>query len=214
MDYTIKITRKMVKRFLKRYTVWIILSGLVGGGIGLFVGNRTQNVTYTSSSTFVQSDNNYAIISSYQKFVLTGKFKSLMKAKIDKSFWQGNAKRYNYSIGVVPREENSPFFSMTVQATNKKYTKYLTGVATKVFEKNIRKYLSNANTSLVTSPGRGVRVNNSGQIMKLGLVGFIIGVIITFIVACFSFIRFGHVTDDQYLADVYQIKLLGTLDSE
>lgn len=209
MDYTSKLNKRMVQRFVKKYLFWILLLSVIVGGLCSYSVFRTQDKEYTTSGLFVQNDNNYAIISSYNQFVHTGKFKTLVNKQTSKKKWSRDLDQYKYEFSITAKSNNSPFFSLNVESNNSEYARHLGNIATKVFKTNIKKYLSSANVSLVTNPSKVSAGNNMTNIVKAGIAGFLITAVIIFIVDCFIFIKFGKLPDNNYIQDVYQIKLLG-----
>ncbi|MCT4451606.1 hypothetical protein [Lactiplantibacillus plantarum] len=151
MQYTIDLNKKMMLRFLRKYLILVLLFGLLTGGVTAAAIAKFHQTEYSSSGVLSQNDNNYAIISSYQQFVTSSKFTTVLDKTVDNGKWKHLAQKRDYQISIsTSGDTNTPFFYINVVHTNKAYAQYLATVAVKLFMTNIVKYLSGANISIIS----------------------------------------------------------------
>ncbi|AVK62235.1 hypothetical protein C5Z25_10825 [Lactobacillus sp. CBA3605] len=211
MNSIYEINKALIFRFLKKYTALIVLFGVFCALIGLFSYLKIQGIQYASTSSLVQNDNNYNLVQSYDQFTESDKFKKLLDKKIDQSSWKNKPYSKEYSVDFTAKSTTSPFFTISVTANNPTYARYLTEEASRVFTSNVGAYFSGANISVVMKSSEAKSLNMGGKLVKVGIVGFIIGVVLSFCFSLYRLILVGNITDADYVKDVYQLKKLGTL---
>ncbi|WP_257593843.1 hypothetical protein [Lactiplantibacillus plantarum] len=123
------------------------------------------------------------------------------------------AQKRDYQISIsTSGDTNTPFFYINVVHTNKAYAQYLATVAVKLFMTNIVKYLSGANISIISPVTQAKRIGSSNILIKYAFVGAGAGMIVALLYALFDMFLFGKVPDKDYIEDIYQIKMLGSLN--
>lgn len=213
MQYTIDLNKKMMLRFLRKYLILVLLFGLLTGGVTAAAIAKFHQTEYSSSGVLSQNDNNYAIISSYQQFVTSSKFTTVLDKTVDNGKWKHLAQKRDYQISIsTSGDTNTPFFYINVVHTNKAYAQYLATVAVKLFMTNIVKYLSGANISIISPVTQAKRIGSSNILIKYAFVGAGAGMIVALLYALFDMFLFGKVPDKDYMEDIYQIKMLGSLN--
>ncbi|AXH03884.1 hypothetical protein FBR4_1386 [Lactiplantibacillus plantarum] len=213
MQYTIDLNKKMMLRFLRKYLILVLLFGLLTGGVTAAAIAKFHQTEYSSSGVLSQNDNNYAIISSYQQFVTSSKFTTVLDKTVDNGKWKHLAQKRDYQISIsTSGDTNTPFFYINVVHTNKAYAQYLATVAVKLFMTNIVKYLSGANISIISPVTQAKRIGSSNILIKYAFVGAGAGMIVALLYALFDMFLFGKVPDKDYIEDIYQIKMLGSLN--
>ncbi|MFW2845178.1 hypothetical protein ACN6UL_16710 [Lactiplantibacillus plantarum] len=213
MQYTIDLNKKMMLRFLRKYLILVLLFGLLTGGVTAAAIAKFHQTEYSSSGVLSQNDNNYAIISSYQQFVTSSKFTTVLDKTVDNGKWKHLAQKRDYQISIsTSGDTNTPFFYINVVHTNKAYAQYLATVAVKLFMTNIVKYLSGANITIISPVTQAKRIGSSNILIKYAFVGAGAGMIVALLYALFDMFLFGKVPDKDYIEDIYQIKMLGSLN--
>lgn len=213
VQYTIDLNKKMMLRFLRKYLILVLLFGLLTGGVTAAAIAKFHQTEYSSSGVLSQNDNNYAIISSYQQFVTSRKFTTVLDKTVDNGKWKHLAQKRDYQISIsTSGDTNTPFFYINVVHTNKAYAQYLATVAVKLFMTNIVKYLSGANISIISPVTQAKRIGSSNILIKYAFVGAGAGMIVALLYALFDMFLFGKVPDKDYIEDIYQIKMLGSLN--
>ncbi|KZU84975.1 hypothetical protein [Lactiplantibacillus plantarum] len=213
MQYIIDLNKKMMLRFLRKYLILVLLFGLLTGGVTAAAIAKFHQTEYSSSGVLSQNDNNYAIISSYQQFVTSSKFTTVLDKTVDNGKWKHLAQKRDYQISIsTSGDTNTPFFYINVVHTNKAYAQYLATVAVKLFMTNIVKYLSGANISIISPVTQAKRIGSSNILIKYAFVGAGAGMIVALLYALFDMFLFGKVPDKDYIEDIYQIKMLGSLN--
>lgn len=213
VQYTIDLNKKMMLRFLRKYLILVLLFGLLTGGVTAAAIAKFHQTEYSSSGVLSQNDNNYAIISSYQQFVTSSKFTTVLDKTVDNGKWKHLAQKRDYQISIsTSGDTNTPFFYINVVHTNKAYAQYLATVAVKLFMTNIVKYLSGANISIISPVTQAKRIGSSNILIKYAFVGAGAGMIVALLYALFDMFLFGKVPDKDYIEDIYQIKMLGSLN--
>jgi len=211
MNSVMELNERMLVRFLKKYLVVIILFGILCGVGSAFIGYKIQGMKYTSSGSLVQNDNNYSLVASYEQFVQSKRFKQSINSKIDKSKWKNKNFKNDYEIVLTPNGSNSPFFSMDATSQNRKYSQYLENLALKVFITNVGKYLAGANVSIMENASKAKSAQSYLSLLKVGVVGLVAGIVLMSILMVMNMLWWGKVTDKEYIDDIYQLPLLGTM---
>ncbi|AYJ41419.1 hypothetical protein [Lactiplantibacillus pentosus] len=198
---------KIGYRFLKKYTLIIVLVGLVLGVASALYVVKTKPVQYESTSQLVQNDNNYDLISSYQQFIKSNKFTNLLEEKIADSKWK--SAKNTYSLTVSQNGSNSPFFSIAVKSTDGAFSNFVATQSVQLFVGNVSKYLSSANVSVLSVPSSYHEDDFKTRTIKTGFLGFIVGAFLAAVVSFLSMTVFGKIPDEKYINDMYNLKLLG-----
>lgn len=208
MGFTIDISKKMVIRMIKKYCIILILLGLLVGGLSTLLTIKVSTGVYESSGELVQNDNNTNIISSYEQFINSVKFKRLLKEKVMDSSWKN--KSQNYQI-LISTQASSPFFSLHAKSSNQQFSTFLANASMKILITNIGKYLSGTNISIVTSAKAEKNNEQYTKSIKNGIYAFIASIIIGFIWVYYSERKIGKIKDDDFISDVFSLKKLGKL---
>jgi len=212
MKLAIELNGKIILRFFKKYLVMILLVGVIVGLCSAIISLRSQGVEYSSSGNLVQNDNNYNIISSYQQFVESSRFTKIVNEKVENSEWKNKSYKNDYKVSLTPDSSTSPFFNMTVVSSNAEFSKYLTNEAMHLFVANVGKYLSSANTAIMSNANTAKAVDFKSSLGKTVFVWFVIGVLLAAIFALLHLIWIGKVKDDRYIDDVYDLNHLATIN--
>jgi len=117
----------------------------------------------------------------------------------------------DYEIVLTPNGSNSPFFSMDATSQNRKYSQYLENLALKVFITNVGKYLAGANVSIMENASKAKSAQSYLSLLKVGVVGLVAGIVLMSILMVMNMLWWGKVTDKEYIDDIYQLPLLGTM---
>ncbi|MBS0939923.1 MULTISPECIES: hypothetical protein [Lactiplantibacillus] len=209
-----EIQKEFIVRFVKHYLVSIILFGVLCGVLGVFASLEIRGIQYKSTSTLIQNDNNYTVVKSYSQLTSSKNFTSLIKAQIDKSKWKNKSYRNDYKLSLSPAGTTSPFFTISVISKNSEYSEFLASLAAKTFTSEVDKYFSNASVSIVTD-STNARLNGGiSSFVKIGSIGLVAGLLIGFLYAIYHLLYVGKVRDRDYIHDVYQLRLLGSLKSK
>jgi len=212
MKLAIELNGKFMIRFLKKYLVMILLIGVIGGFCSVIVSLKSQGVEYSSEGHLVQNDNNYNIISSYQQFVESSRFAKIVSGKVDSGVWKDKSYKRDYKVTLSPEGSTSPFFTITVVSSNPEFSKYLANEAMHLFVTNIGKYLSGANTAIMSNADTAKTIDFKASLGKTASAGVIAGVVLAAIVAILHLIWIGKVKDDKYIHDVYELNHLATIN--
>jgi len=212
MKLAIELNGKIILRFLKRYLVMILLVGVIVGLCSAIISLRSQGVEYSSSGNLVQNDNNYNIISSYQQFVESSRFTKIVNEKVENSEWKNKSYKNDYKVSLTPDSSTSPFFNMTVVSSNAEFSKYLTNEAMHLFVANVGKYLSSANTAIMSNANTAKAVDFKSSLGKTTFIWFVIGALLAAIFALLHLIWIGKVKDDRYIDDIYDLNHLATIN--
>jgi len=212
MKLAIELNGKIILRFFKKYLVMILLVGVIVGLCSAIISLRSQGVEYSSSGNLVQNDNNYNIISSYQQFVESSRFTKIVNEKVENSEWKNKSYKNDYKVSLTPDSSTSPFFNMTVVSSNAEFSKYLTNEAMHLFVANVGKYLSSANTAIMSNANTAKAVDFKSSLGKTVFVWFVIGALLAAIFALLHLIWIGKVKDDRYIDDVYDLNHLATIN--
>jgi len=212
MKLAIELNGKIILRFFKKYLVMILLVGVIVGLCSAIISLRSQGVEYSSSGNLVQNDNNYNIISSYQQFVESSRFTKIVNEKVENSEWKNKSYKNDYKVSLTPDSSTSPFFNMTVVSSNAEFSKYLTNEAMHLFVANVGKYLSSANTAIMSNANTAKAVDFKSSLGKTVFVWFVIGALLAAIFALLHLIWIGKVKDDRYIDDIYDLNHLATIN--
>ncbi|MCT3284088.1 hypothetical protein C6Y11_10685 [Lactiplantibacillus pentosus] len=212
MNSLYEVNGQAITRFLKHYFLVIFLSGLLLGLIGVFASLKIQGIKYSATSSLVQNDNNYTLVQSYTQYVQSDKFNKYMKDEIKNSKWNSKNYRDDYSISFATSGSTSPFFTLTAVSENEKYSEFLISAATGVFVKHIGQYFSGANVSVVNVKKNATTYKLKSRLFKVGIIGFIIGALVVFLIALRKMLFSGVIKDETFISDVYGVKLLGSFD--
>lgn len=208
-----QISGSLVLHLLKKYLIIAVLFGIVGGLVFTYANVRKSETTYVSSGELVQNDNNYNLIASYEQFVGSKRFTSLLDSKIDKSSWKN--KQYSYDVELKSTGSRStPFFNLQVTSKDKEFSRFVDNQAISLFNTNIGKYLSGANITLVS---RASAPTVHGFQTKL-VNWFMYGALVTFVVVSMLFtgkyLFLGKIKDERFIQDVFKTPSLGTIDTD
>lgn len=198
---------KIGYRFFKKYTLIVVLVGLIFGIASALYVVKTEPVQYESTAQLVQNDNNYDLISSYQQFIKSNKFMRLLDDKIAGSKWKG--KNIKYTLNVSQNGSNSPFFSVNVKSTNGSFSNFVATQSVQLFVGNVSKYLSSANVSVLSIPSSSHEDNFKSRTAKSGVLGFIFGAFLAVVLSFLNMTIWGKVPDEKYINDMYDLKFLG-----
>jgi len=212
MKLAIELNGKIILRFFKKYLVMILLVGVIVGLCSAIISLRSQGVEYSSSGNLVQNDNNYNIISSYQQFVESSRFTKIVNEKVENSEWKNKSYKNDYKVSLTPDSSTSPFFNMTVVSSNAEFSKYLTNEAMHLFVANVGKYLSSANTAIMSNANTAKAVDFKSSLGKTTFIWFVIGALLAAIFALLHLIWIGKVKDDRYIDDIYDLNHLATIN--
>ena len=199
---------------MKHYLVSIILFGVLCGVLGVFASLEIRGIQYKSTSTLIQNDNNYTVVKSYSQLTSSKNFTSLIKAQMDKSKWKNKSYRNDYKLSLSPAGTTSPFFTISVISKNSEYSEFLASLAAKTFTSEVDKYFSNASVSIVTDSTYARLNGGISSFVKIGSIGLVAGLLIGFLYAIYHLLYVGKVRDRDYIHDVYQLRLLGSLKSK
>lgn len=207
MNLTNNWWQNIMYHFMKKYGFTVILVSLVFGIGGAITYKEFSTPQYIATGQMSQNDNNYNIISSYNQFISTDRFKASIKSKITKPEW----KRIKYSISMT-NNANSPFFNVSVRSSNAEFSKFLADETMKLLMSEIGSYLSGTNMSQLSKP-KVVQENiSTSKMMKIGMVIFF-GILVLLSGLIILFTRFlGPIRNEKYLQDTLGIVNLGTLD--
>ncbi|MFC6201179.1 hypothetical protein ACFP1L_04595 [Lactiplantibacillus nangangensis] len=211
MKLAIGLNRKLVVRFLKKYMIIVILIGVIGGLGSVFSSLKSQGVQYVSAGHLVQNDNNYNLVTSYKQFVESSRFKTIINEKVNESAWKSTSYRDNYKVTLSPEGSTSPFFTITVVSDNPKYSKYLANEAMRLFITNIGKYLSGANTSIMSQASTSKTIDFRSSMGKTASIGVVAGLIFAVVITGIHLVWIGKIKDDKYISDMYEVKHLATI---
>ena len=212
MNSLYEINGQAITRFFKHYFLVIFLTGVALGLVGIFASLKIQGVKYSATSSLVQNDNNYTLVQSYTQYVQSDKFNKYMKKEIKSSKWRNKDYRNDYSITLATSGSTSPFFTLTAVSKNERYSEFLISTATGVFVKHIGQYFSSANVSVVNVKKTAGTYKLKSRLFKVGIIGFIIGAAIAFLVALRKMMFVGVIQDEMFISDVYGVKLLSSFD--
>jgi len=205
------LKRSSIARFVRQYIMVILLFAVlcgIGTAFGVF---KVQETKYTASGFLVQNDNNYSLIVAYQQFAESSKFKSIINKQVDTSEWKNKNYKRKYQLSLSSDNSTTPFFNITATSENAKYAKYLASLSSKLFITNVGNYISNSNVSVVSVSSTANAVTSKTKIFKLGFVGFLIGALLASVIAFFNMLWVGKLRDEDYVHDIYNLRLLGTI---
>lgn len=207
MNLTNNWWQNIMYHFMKKYGFTVVLVSLVFGIGGAITYKEFSTPQYIATGQMSQNDNNYNIISSYNQFISTDRFKASIKSKITKPEW----KSIKYSISMT-NNANSPFFNVSARSSNAEFSKFLADETMKLLMSEIGSYLSGTNMSQLSKP-KVVQENiSTSKMMKIGMVIFfgILVLLSGLIILCTRFL--GQIRNEKYLQDTLGIVDLGTLD--
>lgn len=205
---TIQLSSKALKRFLKKYFVLILLASVLCGMGGVFVSLKLTTTSYSASGNLVQNDSNYNMMSSYEQYLESKSFQTIVAKKLDSSKLKSGGK---YNITLVSGGTTSPFFSIKVTSSSPTYSEYVTTVAVSTFVSHIGQVLSGSNVSVVSDSSTAHVNRDNKRLLKIGILTSMgVFIVLTFILVLRMFFT-GKIPDDEFIEDVYQIKHLGTL---
>lgn len=212
MSSVVELNGGIIKRFCKKYLLIVVIFGILCGLVTSLAMFKLKGTEYQSTGTLIQNDNNYNLVQSYQQFIKSNKFTRLVDEQIDQSQWKNKSYKDDYSVALTAGGTTSPFFSVTVTTKDAAYAKFLTTTSMHLFIANIGKYLSGANVSIFANATNAHAASVKTKLVKAGLIAMIVGMLLATLIAVHRLIWVGKVPDASYLNDVYELKMLGTLD--
>ncbi|WP_338210108.1 hypothetical protein [Lactiplantibacillus paraxiangfangensis] len=207
-----EVSGQLLVHLAKKYILRVILlSVLIGIGMS-YVSVTLKDNTYSSSGELVQSDSNYGLISSYQQFVLSKRFKNSLNNEVKKSTWKNYSHNTDYSVQITSGNNGStPFFTLNAISEDKQFSKFLTNKSIEILVSSIGKYLSGSNITVVSNATDAKQQSVKSRVIKWFIYGFVGSFILSTIICVFRFLFVGKTTEDDFISIVLNAKKLGTI---
>lgn len=204
----------VIKRFCKKYLCWILVISFIVGLGSTFIYRQVHVSQYRASSLLVQDDNNYSLVQSYDQILESNQIHKLVGEKVSQSEWKSYGGKEDYTLSLVPKSSTSSFFTISVISKSKGFTKFLTKTVADVFVQNSRSFLKNSNVKIVSTAYTPEVISQKSSIIKVALASFIGVAAVLSVLSVYLMIWSGKIKDEEYVADMYHLDFIGTLESK
>lgn len=203
--------QNILYKLVKKYLLRLIAASLVIACIGVGISAILKQNTYESTSQLAQKDNNYNLINSYGQYLTFANYKNILRSEIQDSKWKNYENKEDYSVS-ISTGTSSPFFSIKIISDNPNYSIFLVNKTADIFTKNVGRYLSGANVSVVSHSKKASRVSIKRELAIIGGLIFIVVLVLMTVVVFYAELYSGKVKDEGFAQDILGIKKIGVIN--